>query len=213
MILTGITENVSSSCIGAVQYISCIYWLHVPGPDKAPGPDGIPHRILRLLYEDAAGYLQALFNACLQQGHHPHCFREATTIALRKPAKPDYREPKAWRPITLLNTLGKTLEAIVARRIRYVAERYGLLPRAQHGCRRQRDTTTALELLTEQIHTAWEQGRDKVATVLGLDMAAAFPNMSHDRLLHILRRDRVPTALLRWTASFLKDRQTSLVLG
>ena len=37
--------------------------------------------------------------------------------------------------------------------------------------------------------------------------------LSHDRLLHILQRDRVPTALLNWTASFLKDRQTSLVLG
>ena len=101
----------------------------------------------------------------------------------------------------------------MARRIRYIAERYKLLPQAQHGCRRQRDTTTALELLTEQVHTTWGQGRDKVATLLSLDMAAAFPNVLHDHLLHIPRRDHVPTALLNWTASFLKDRQTSLVLG
>ena len=52
-----------------------------------------------------------------------------------------------------------------------------------------------------------------MATLLSLDMAAAFPNVSHQRLLHILRRDRVPTALLKWTASFLADRRTSLVLG
>ena len=184
-----------------------------PAEDKAPGPDGIPHRILRLLYEDMGDRLRELFNACLHQGHHPECFRQATTVTLRKPAKPDYREPKAWYPIALLNTLGKTLEAIVARRIRYIAERYKLLPHAQHGCRRQRDTTTALELLTEQIHTAWDRGRDRVATLLSLDMAAAFPNVSHDRLLHILRRDGIPTGLVRWTTSFLAERQISLVLG
>ena len=45
-----------------------------PTPDKAPGPDSIPHHILCLLYKDVAGYLQALFNTCLQQDHHPHCF-------------------------------------------------------------------------------------------------------------------------------------------
>ena len=157
--------------------------------DKAPGPDGVTHHILWLLYEDMADQLRELFNACIQQGHHPRCFRDTTTITLRKPAKPDYRELKAWRPITLLNTLGKTLEVVVAWRLRYIAERYTLLPQAQHGCRWQRDTTTALELLTEQVYTAWGQGHDKVATLLSLDMAAAFPNVSHDRLLHILQWD------------------------
>ena len=157
--------------------------------DKVPGPDGITHRILRLLYEDMADQLQELFNACIQQGHHPHCFRDATTITLHKPAKPDYRELKAWRPITLLNTLGKILEVVVAQRLRYIAERYALLLQVQHGCRQQHDTTTALELLTEQVYTAWGQGCNKVATLLSLDMAAAFPNISHDCLLHILQWD------------------------
>ena len=102
---------------------------------------------------------------------------------------------------------------IVAQQLRYIAEKHTLLPAAQHGCRRQHDTTTALELLTEQVHTTWGQGHDKVATLLSLDTAAAFPNMSHNRLLHNLRRDGVPSALLQWTTSFLADRQTSLVLG
>ena len=88
----------------------------------------------------------------------------------------------SWHSTTvaLLNTLGKVLEAIMAWRICYVAEHYGLLPQAQHRCCWQQDTTTALELLTEQIHTAWGQGCDKVATVLSLDMVVVFPNMSHN---------------------------------
>ena len=68
----------------------------------------------------------------------------------------------------------------MAWRIHYIAEHYSLLPQVQHRCRWQQDTTTALELLTEQIHTTWGQGHDKVATVLSLDMAVVFPNMSHN---------------------------------
>ena len=55
--------------------------------------------------------------------------------------------------------------------------------------------------------------RTKVASLLSLDMSGAFPNVSHDRLLHNLRRKGVPTALIQWTASFLANRQTTLVLG
>ena len=47
---------------------------------------------------------------------------------LRKPSKPDYTDPKAYRPIALLNTLGKALEAIIVKRVRYLAETYTLLP-------------------------------------------------------------------------------------
>ena len=44
-------------------------------------------------------------------------------------------------------------------------------------------------------------------------MSGTFPNISHNQLLHNLQRKGVPTALIRWTASFLADRKTTLVLG
>jgi hypothetical protein len=47
---------------------------------------------------------------------------------LRKPGKGDYLNPSAYRPIALLNTLGKTLESVIAGRITETAESYGLLP-------------------------------------------------------------------------------------
>ena len=37
-----------------------------PALDKVPGPDGILHHILQLLYKDTVGYLHNLFNTCLQ---------------------------------------------------------------------------------------------------------------------------------------------------
>ena len=102
-----------------------------------------------------AELLWLLFDACLQYGYHPQAFCNSTTVTLWKLGKADYRDPKVWHPITLLNMLGKALEVVVVGRIRYVAEKYCLLPTTQHGCCRQRNTLTALELLTEQIHTVW----------------------------------------------------------
>ena len=77
-------------------------------------------------------------------------------VTLQKPGKVDYRDLKVWHPIALLNTLGKALEAVVARRIRYIAEKYHLLSTTQHRCHKQGNTLTALELLTEQIHMVWK---------------------------------------------------------
>jgi hypothetical protein len=42
-------------------------------------------------------------------------FRHSKTVVLRKPQKPTYDVAKAYRPIALLNTLGKVLEKIVTR--------------------------------------------------------------------------------------------------
>lgn len=60
------------------------------------------------------------------------------------------------------------------------------------GGRPGRSTETALELLTEQIHTVWGVGNDKVASLLSIDVAGAFDTVSHQRLLHNLRKRRIP---------------------
>ena len=61
---------------------------------------------------------------------------------------------KAWRPISLLATLGKVLESVVAERISHMVETYRLLPTNHFGARKQRLAEQALVLLQEQIYTA-----------------------------------------------------------
>jgi hypothetical protein len=58
----------------------------------------------------------------------PKTIKKATIILLRKPGKNDYLNPSAYRPIALLNTLGKILEAIIARRMCYVVKAHKLFP-------------------------------------------------------------------------------------
>ena len=85
---------------------------------------------------------------------------------LKKPDKPDYTLPKAYRPIALLNTLGKALEGVTAAKLSTWAEELKLLPPEQMGARKGRSTESALELLTESTYTAW--GCGKIATLLSL---------------------------------------------
>jgi len=186
--------------------------IKAPRPLKALGLSGIPHLIIQESLEITALALTALFQACIDQGYHPKEFKQARTIALQKPGKADYTLPENYRPIALLECLGKALERVVAAKLTTLAETYELLPQYQMGGRRQRNTLTALELLTEQTHTIWNCGNQWVASLLSLDISGAYDNAAHPRLLHNLRRLRVPTWIVRWTQSFLQDRMTTIKL-
>jgi len=85
--------------------------------------------------------------------YYPKSFWKARTIVLKKPGKASYEEPKAWRLIALLGTIGKVMETVTARRIQDLAENHWLLLDTQMGARKGRSVETALELLVEQVHT------------------------------------------------------------
>jgi hypothetical protein len=78
--------------------------------------------VLVLVVENAGGgvavAMWCLFNhlyvALGQEGYHPRCWRQAMTVIIPKPNKPDYSDPKAYQPIALLNCLGKILEKLMA---------------------------------------------------------------------------------------------------
>jgi hypothetical protein len=88
------------------------------------------------------------------EGELPEQWRSARIIPLKKPGKGDYTIAKAWRPISLPSTLGKILEAVVADRISYAAEAFGLLHTNHFRARKRRSTEQALLLLQEHIYKA-----------------------------------------------------------
>ena len=106
----------------------------------APGEDNLPMRVWKKLWVYLKPFITSIFRACIDLGHHLKPWRSAKIIVLRKPGKPDYAMPGAYRPISLLNTLGKLLEAVMARRLSYLVEKHGLLPSSQFGGRPGRTT-------------------------------------------------------------------------
>jgi len=76
-----------------------------------------------------------------------------------------------------------------------------------------RSTDTAIQLITEKIHTIWGANRQRVASLLSLDISDAFPTVSHTRMLHNLRKRRIPAFIINWVRDFLKERGTEIRLG
>ena len=181
-------------------------------PDKAPGPDQITNRLLKLIAETIAPTLAQIVSDCLKLGYFPDQFKTADTIMLKKPGqdkKPS--EPKSYRPIALLNTIGKVIETTIANRLRNGLEDNNKLPDTQMGARRNSSTASALELVTETVHTIWQKGQGLyVATALSLDIAGAFDNVSHPRLISNLRKKGAPEQLVKAIESFL-ERRTSTI--
>ncbi|KJZ68315.1 hypothetical protein HIM_12296 [Hirsutella minnesotensis 3608] len=102
-------------------------------PWKAPGEDGLPAIVWKKLWHVVKHRVWTLFDSSLREGVVPQQWRTAKIIPLKKPDKDDYTLAKAWRPISLLSTLGKILEAVVAERISYAVEAHGLLPANHFG--------------------------------------------------------------------------------
>jgi retron-type reverse transcriptase len=93
------------------------------------------------------------------------------------------------------------------------AEEHGLLPWNQMGGRSKRSTTSGLGLLTACVKTAWKARPGSVVLVLSLDLKGAYDNVSHKRLLFILRRKRMPEWLVLFVRSFLTARRTRIAFA
>lgn len=60
---------------------------------------------------------------------HDTGWLRSTTVVLRKPDRPSYDVPKAYRPVGLLDTLGKLFSALVADDLTHLCDKHQLLPR------------------------------------------------------------------------------------
>ncbi len=177
-----------------------------PSPHKAPGPTGIPNFILQQLISTFLPILYQIFNASLNLSYCPLLFRTSITIAMQKPYKDDYSITKAYRPIALLDTIGKALESILAKKIRALTELHGLLPKTHFGGRRETSTEHAIHYLVEKTYKRWYQGKDTSSLIL--DVTDAFDNVSHERLQHNLKKRRMDLKIVDWISSFISNRST-----
>ncbi|XP_054746290.1 uncharacterized protein LOC129250716 [Anastrepha obliqua] len=92
---------------------------------KAPGPDGIPNRALKLAICKRPDIFQAVFQTCLNEGTFPKRWKKQTLVLLPKGNKKP-GEPESFRPVCLLDTMGKILERIICDRLSSFAEDKGL---------------------------------------------------------------------------------------
>lgn len=89
-------------------------------PYKATGQDQIFPGILQKAKKIVAPILQILFRSSLMLGYVPKAWRGTLVTFLPKAGKDDYANPKAYRPISLMSFILKTLEKLIDKRIRNI---------------------------------------------------------------------------------------------
>ncbi len=180
--------------------------------NNASKSDDIFNRILKILVDKLMSHLMNLFRVCTALNYHSRCFREIHIIVLKKSRKKNYTNVKTYKSIALLNTLDKVLKSMIARRINDMTKTHDLLFVNQMSERKSRSCETVLKLLTKQIHTIWKMNKNKIATLLSMNVIEAYDHVSRERLLHNLKKRRISTWIVIWTNSFMQDKRISLIV-
>jgi len=174
-------------------------------PDgKAYGTDNIPYEALRKCRKVIEPILETIFNALLRFRLHPDHFKETITFVIQKPGK-DAKVPTSYRPIAILNTIGKVYERIIANRLKTLAQAHNLLPATQFGAP-GRNTTLALEHLLNSVYRGW-LCKSKVS-LLSLDLSGAYDHVDREQLLDTLISKGIPDWLVQIVWSFLSNRRS-----
>jgi len=131
-------------------------------------------------------------------------------VVIPKPGKPDNSKVRAYRVISLLDVISKLLERTAAHLIADHLERKRGLHEGQFGCRKQRSCVDAVAILMNRTQKAW--AGKKVAGALIIDVKSAFNNVDKTILGQRMEDMGLEADLIRWTMSFMSDRQVKLVL-
>lgn len=150
-----------------------------------------------------------LFYELIQQGKPLQAWKVAKIIPLKKPGKPDLTEPTAFRPISLLSTLSKAIEALVIEKIAYLVDKFGLFPSNHYGALKQKSTVDVFLTVQEKIYQAWKDKKVLVAC----DLKSAFNSVSSNILVHRLRACRVPEIYVQWIQDFFTNWSATITVN
>ena len=70
-----------------------------------------------------------------------------------------YNQPKAFRPIVLLNTLGKLIEKVITERIQFTVASNNFIYPSQLGRLKFKSTMDAGVALTHIVRSGWAKGK------------------------------------------------------
>ncbi|KAF8697726.1 hypothetical protein AX14_001266 [Amanita brunnescens Koide BX004] len=213
------TRNVSETFLDSIPQLETRSWPLISQTEvldmiaktsntSAPGPDNVSWHHLKQI-SDVDGVLNSictLFNNVCASGTWPSWFSESISVIIPKPKKTDYTIPKAYRPIALLNTVGKLLTKIIAHRLQFDAAAFSLLHEGQCGGVQKHATIDAGLSLLDFINTNRERGWH--VSVCAIDVAQFFPSINHHAAKRILMKLGFSHTLTNLIASYFTGRTT-----
>jgi len=99
---------------------------------KIPGPDETLNCFLQNLGPTAKNHILNLYNTIWRTGRIPEEWKKGIIIPILKPGK-NNNTVEAYRPITLLNAMTKTMEKIINTRLVWYLKKNKILSIEQSG--------------------------------------------------------------------------------
>ena len=175
-------------------------------PTKAPGPDGIPTRVLKDCADELIPNLTKLFNTSLTQGSVPQEWKEANVVPVLK--KGDPTNPSNYRPISLLPVISKLFERCIYDKI--ITTLRPKITSMQHGFLASSSTTTQLLTFFNKINDILDNRTQ--CDIIYFDLSKAFDSVPHPPLLAKLKSMGICGSLHQWFSDYLTNRMQRVTL-
>ena len=150
---------------------------------KAPGPDGVPNELYKLLDQEAEVAILQTYYQIRSNLTIPPGWLEAKVVTIFK-GKGSDTHPGNYRPIALLNVVYKILAAMIQARLATTLD--SDLRATQYGFRRHKGTQHPLFILRRAME--WTTLTNRPLKLLFLDWKQAFDSLDHTAMITALRR-------------------------
>ena len=125
-------------------------------PNKAPGPDNIGNKLLKLDPQIFCYPLQLIYNKSIECAQYPNGMKLAKVVAIYKKGMMHIADN--YRPISLLSCFNKTFEKLIHRNLMKFIDKHNILFMYQFGYRKLHSTTLALIEITDKIKKWLDEG-------------------------------------------------------
>jgi len=149
----------------------------------------------------------SITNTCIDLGFWPSHFKRFMMVVIPKPNKQSYDFPKLFRPIILLNILGKLIEKVIGERLQFLTVSNNFIHPSQLGGLKFKSTTDMGMALTHIIQSGWIKNFS--TSTLTFDIMQFFPSLNHCLLTLILKKAEFNNCIVSFFANYLVDRKTN----
>ena len=176
-------------------------------PRKAPGPDGLRGKVLRVCSLQLGQVFARLFQMLLDSHFVPRVWRTSNIVPI--PKKTNATLMKDFRPVALTPVLCKCMERIVSYQL--TSSVFNQLDPLQFAYRANRGvedaTLTLFHTILKHLDTAGNYVR-----VLFMDFSSAFNTVQPHLLIQRLINLQVNNSIILWIRSFVNNRPQRVVV-
>ena len=128
-------------------------------------------------------------------------------VIIPKSNKKSYDSPKSFRPIVLLNTMGKLIEKVIGERLQFNMAVNDFIHPSQLGGLKFKLTIDTDVALTHIIQTGWVKNLS--TSTFAFNIAQFFPSLNHQLLSLIMKKAGFNNRIVLFFANYLVDRKTN----